>query len=429
MMLQSRSLVLPLLFAAIRMANFAVIGVESFTVTRPPSLHMRRHKANGSIHGKSSILIATSSSATYRGPNWEAATRRTSSLHGIDQTKLVDEEIMTAQGKDLFVWSKQWYPVIPLSYLLDKPFPFRLLGRNLVAWKSEDGSIFTVMEDECPHRKAPLSTGKIVDGCNIMCRYHGWQFDTDGKCTNIPMFPIFDGDDGSKLKSFINKDVFHARSFPTKAAGGLLWTYLGVGETEAGPIPNEALMPEELLENLGWFAYSFPVSYMSMVENSFDPSHAPFIHEGVTFSPEGATPMLKYKLLDNTTMSTSGFTMEHSPYQKNDTSHTIRKFTSPSSQKTISPFFPSGIYLYFVPSGPRETLTITALPLPKIKFSRFIPHSLREMMYDGAHFSFFTSKSNHRFVMVSADWILYGRCLSFLLFLMIERLRPGKSCF
>jgi phenylpropionate dioxygenase-like ring-hydroxylating dioxygenase large terminal subunit len=322
--------------------------------------------------------------------------------------------------QDAFVWSKQWYPVFPLSYLQEqnienKPFPFQLLGRNLVAWKSDNDnddtdtdSTWSVMVDECPHRKAPLSTGKVVGGCNLMCRFHGWQFSSDGTCTDIPMFPRGeegDDDDTTKLNALLQKnDAFRVRSFPTQTAGGLLWVYLG-GGGGAPPtmmIPEGALLPEEVAQTCDWIVASFPVSYMSMVENSFDPAHAPFIHEDVFgFSPEGATPMKMYKLLNNTTMSVSGFTLEHTPYKKNeDPNSTVnRQFLPPTVQITKSPYF--SMYLYFVPSGPRETLVLSSLPLPKLKFDRYIPDPLRTILYDTAPFISSTSKSSRRFYMVS----------------------------
>ncbi len=40
-------------------------------------------------------------------------------------------------------------------------------------------------EDRCPHRLAPLSAG-WVDGATLRCGYHGWCFDADGACTEIP---------------------------------------------------------------------------------------------------------------------------------------------------------------------------------------------------------------------------------------------------
>ncbi|MEM9894844.1 MAG: aromatic ring-hydroxylating dioxygenase subunit alpha [Bacteroidota bacterium] len=78
-----------------------------------------------------------------------------------------------------------WYVAMPSSklkkgqttgrVLLDKPF---LLGRRL------DGSLFC-LRDICPHRALPLTSGSF-DGESLTCCYHGWEFNTEGRCTKIP---------------------------------------------------------------------------------------------------------------------------------------------------------------------------------------------------------------------------------------------------
>ena len=41
------------------------------------------------------------------------------------------------------------------------------------------------LRDICPHRGMPLSAGRL-DGGEVECRYHGWRFAADGRCTAIP---------------------------------------------------------------------------------------------------------------------------------------------------------------------------------------------------------------------------------------------------
>jgi len=43
-----------------------------------------------------------------------------------------------------------------------------------------------VVEDRCPHRRVPLTLGKIING-SIRCAYHGWTFDgASGSCVDVP---------------------------------------------------------------------------------------------------------------------------------------------------------------------------------------------------------------------------------------------------
>ncbi len=48
-----------------------------------------------------------------------------------------------------------WYPVLPMSKLGDAPVPFRLLGQDIVLWRTADGSP-AALTDRCPHRSATL---------------------------------------------------------------------------------------------------------------------------------------------------------------------------------------------------------------------------------------------------------------------------------
>ncbi|KAI8463753.1 MAG: Rieske [2Fe-2S] iron-sulfur domain-containing protein [Monoraphidium minutum] len=67
-----------------------------------------------------------------------------------------------------------------------KPTAATLLGIPLVIWRDGTGA-WSVLEDRCPHRLAPLSEGRIEpsDG-TLFCSYHGWRFDAGGKCRDIP---------------------------------------------------------------------------------------------------------------------------------------------------------------------------------------------------------------------------------------------------
>jgi phenylpropionate dioxygenase-like ring-hydroxylating dioxygenase large terminal subunit len=53
----------------------------------------------------------------------------------------------------------------------------------LVAFRAAGKPV--VLLDRCPHRRAPLSAGAVVDG-TIECAYHGWRFGHDGECVAIP---------------------------------------------------------------------------------------------------------------------------------------------------------------------------------------------------------------------------------------------------
>lgn len=86
-----------------------------------------------------------------------------------------------------------WHPVARSSELSADPLRVELLGepyvllRTDVTESSADGTARDVVAfvDRCPHRQAPLSLGQL-EGDRLRCAYHGWCFDQDGRCVEIP---------------------------------------------------------------------------------------------------------------------------------------------------------------------------------------------------------------------------------------------------
>lgn len=94
----------------------------------------------------------------------------------------------TDESKDhgKFDWFKNWWPVQAVDNLpTDRPYRIQLLGNYYVVWKGHSGE-WIAMDDECPHRLAPLSEGRIEHDGNLLCSYHAWRFDESGKCVKIP---------------------------------------------------------------------------------------------------------------------------------------------------------------------------------------------------------------------------------------------------
>lgn len=58
------------------------------------------------------------------------------------------------------------------------------MGEHYVAYRSPNEEL-RVFFDRCPHRLAPLSLG-TCEGEKLRCAYHGWVFDKQGKCVEIP---------------------------------------------------------------------------------------------------------------------------------------------------------------------------------------------------------------------------------------------------
>lgn len=61
----------------------------------------------------------------------------------------------------------------------------RYLDRDLVAFRGEDGAV-RIFDAHCPHLGAHLGVGGRVCGDGIVCPFHGWRFDGDGKVVEVP---------------------------------------------------------------------------------------------------------------------------------------------------------------------------------------------------------------------------------------------------
>ncbi|MEL6928490.1 MAG: Rieske 2Fe-2S domain-containing protein, partial [Cyanobacteria bacterium J06600_6] len=86
-----------------------------------------------------------------------------------------------------FDFSQHWYPLLPLEDIDSRKLTkATLLDVPLVIWKSNNSSQYQIFLDRCPHRLAPLSEGRIDESGNLMCSYHGWQFNIKGECKSIP---------------------------------------------------------------------------------------------------------------------------------------------------------------------------------------------------------------------------------------------------
>jgi phenylpropionate dioxygenase-like ring-hydroxylating dioxygenase large terminal subunit len=254
-----------------------------------------------------------------------------------------------------FIWTQQWYPIIPLSYLdTENPTPVTLLGKKMVIWRDKNQK-WIVMNDVCPHKLVQLSMGSITEDGILMCRHHGWCFNGDGKCTKIPML------DGSEAKVLAG-DNSQAKitTYPTQVIQGLLWVWADDSSTafEDCNLKQPATIPEcELnMSSTSWHMTEVPVGYTVSVESSFDPSHAEFLHEGIGFfSPQNALPMQNFETVGEI-LAEGGFTLKHQGYNLfNKDMEATRKFTPPCANTTIY-HYPNGkstlFQLYFVPTQP-----------------------------------------------------------------------------
>jgi len=80
-----------------------------------------------------------------------------------------------------------WVPFLPsrdLPTADSDPLKVKLLGEDLVAFRDTNGTV-GLLAANCPHRGASLFFGRNEE-CGLRCVYHGWKFDTQGNCLDMP---------------------------------------------------------------------------------------------------------------------------------------------------------------------------------------------------------------------------------------------------
>src|SRR5438270_693918 len=100
-----------------------------------------------------------------------------------------------------------------------EPQRVRILGEDLIAWRDSNGNP-SLVQQNCPHRGASLFFGRNEE-CGLRCVYHGWKFDAEGNCVDMPNEPA-ESDFKSKVK---------AVAYPAHESGGIVWTYMGPEST------------------------------------------------------------------------------------------------------------------------------------------------------------------------------------------------------
>ncbi|WP_414564587.1 MULTISPECIES: Rieske 2Fe-2S domain-containing protein [unclassified Anabaena] len=188
-----------------------------------------------------------------------------------------------------FNFFQNWYPLSPIEDIdPTRPTPVTLLGIRLVIWKPQSSENYQVFIDQCPHRLAPLSEGRIDEKTgNLTCSYHGWQFDSQGICTHIPQA------ENPKIVSN-NQNNFCVISLPVCQANDLLWVWPDAKSAEEATNTPLPLSPQiDANKGFVWSSYVRDLEYdwQTLVENIVDPSHVPFAHHGVQGKREYARPI------------------------------------------------------------------------------------------------------------------------------------------
>ena len=147
----------------------------------------------------------------------------------------------------------------------EPPVRLTLLSERLVVFRDTQGRV-GVMEENCPHRGASLFFGRNEEG-GIRCVYHGWKFDVEGNCLEMPAEPA-----NSRMCQNVK-----ARAYPARIAGALLWVYMGDAQTVPDlPAFGFIGQPDAHLYASRWHQ---ECNYAQAMEGELDSAHVSFLHQ------------------------------------------------------------------------------------------------------------------------------------------------------
>lgn len=181
---------------------------------------------------------------------------------------------------DWEVLSKYWYPIAIAEDVRDKPIAAQLLDVKLVCYRSKGRIV--VARDICFHRGVPLSKG-WMDGDDIVCPYHGFHYDCEGKCSAVPAHPS--AKISPKLKLI---------TYPSVLRYGLVWTSIA-GDPERPLIPEQPGWEDEDFISILPPAFDIAGSAGRQMEGFLDVSHFAFVHTDSFADPDN-TEVPQYKI-------------------------------------------------------------------------------------------------------------------------------------
>lgn len=194
---------------------------------------------------------------------------------GSPDPELVEVDAGTPAGELL---RRYWHPVARSSDATSLPRDVRLLGEDLVLFRSLDGTP-GLLYPRCCHRGTTLFYGKVEpDG--IRCPYHGWLFAADGTCLDQPCEP----DRGR------NRSSYRQPWYPVVEYHGLIFAYLGPAERQ--PVFPRYDIFEDLDQDveeivvIDHFAFGGPTdapcNWFQTHENAMDPYHVFILHNAIS---------------------------------------------------------------------------------------------------------------------------------------------------
>jgi len=159
----------------------------------------------------------------------------------------------------------QWYVILKSNEVkAGKITGVLRMGEHLVLWRDTRGKV-TCQVDRCPHRGVALSIGELK-GDTIQCPFHGFEYDSSGKCTLVP----------ANGRASEPPKVLQVPTYPTREEHGYVYLWWGEPRGEYPPLP----WFDDLDSSFATSDYRdlWNAHYSRVIENQLDVFHLPFVH-------------------------------------------------------------------------------------------------------------------------------------------------------
>ena len=187
-----------------------------------------------------------------------------------------ENAILTQTGPDTPLgrtFRRYWMPAL-LSRQLPAPdcppVRIKLLGEDFIAFRASDGRV-GVVEPRCPHRGANLFFGRN-ERCGLRCAYHGWKFDAQGRCVDIPN-AMPEVAERLKPKAGI-------RALQLAEAADVVWAWFGEADERPPPLPDFEFMAAPAEHRFVSKKFQ-QCNWAQACEGGLDTAHFSYLHAGI----------------------------------------------------------------------------------------------------------------------------------------------------
>lgn len=183
-------------------------------------------------------------------------------------TSSTDELLRVSAGTPMGDFMRSfWMPAALASEVTIDGDPVRLMimGEKLIAFRDSEGQV-GILDHRCPHRGASLFMGRNEES-GIRCVYHGWKFDVEGNCVDMPNVPA--------RMDF--KEKVHAKAYKTVERNGLIWVYMGKDQENPPELP---YIEANLIADSKIWCLQRQCNWLQALEGDIDTSHVGFLHVG-----------------------------------------------------------------------------------------------------------------------------------------------------